>query len=47
MANTLYICNLATDLFEGLKNFLSLAEVSEEQLEGTRDQRGVVVHYKV
>lgn len=34
-------------LFEGVQHFLSLAEVSEEQLQGSRHQRGVVMHGEV
>lgn len=34
-------------LFEGVQHFLSLAEVPEEQLQGSRHQGGVVVHGEV
>lgn len=34
-------------LFEGVQHFLSLAEVSEKQLQGSRHQRRVVVHGEV
>lgn len=34
-------------LFEGVQHFLPLAEVSEEQLQGSRHQRRVVVHGEV
>lgn len=34
-------------LFKGVEDFLSLTEVLEEQLQGPRDQRRVVMHDKV
>lgn len=36
-----------TYLLEGLQHLLPLAEVPEEQLQGPRHQRGVVVHCQV
>lgn len=41
------VCVCAPNLFEGVQHFLSLAEVSEEQLQSSRHQRGVVVHGEV
>lgn len=34
-------------LFKGLQHFRSLAEVFEQQLQGSREQRRVVVHDEV
>lgn len=38
---------LCVHLFEGVQQFLSLAEVSEEQLQGSGHQWRVVVHGEV
>lgn len=36
-----------SDLFESHENFLTLTEVSEQELEGAGHQGGVVVHHQV
>lgn len=43
-ASYLYQC---VYLFEGVQHFLPLAEVSKEQLQGSRHQRRVFVHGEV
>ena len=37
----------AADLFEGLKDFLALTEVTEEELQSARDKCWVVVHHQI